>query len=106
MTHTGSDFCQRFQHETPFLHSRVRDAQAPGVDDRISKQQNVDVDAARAFFLGARSSHLLLDLENRFDELLRRFLGIEFDCAIQEPGLSGEFDRFGFVERGNLEDFS
>jgi hypothetical protein len=38
--------------------------------------------------------------------LLRRIFGIQFDCAIQEPGLSREFDRLGFVQGGDLQDFS
>jgi hypothetical protein len=41
---------------------------------------------------------LLFDLEDCLYELLRRFFGIEFDCAIQKPGLSGEFYRLGFIQ--------
>jgi len=84
----------------------MRYGQAFASDGRISEQQNVDVDAARALFPDPYSSHLFFDLENCGHELLRGLFGIEFDCAIQEPGLRGEFDRFGFVERRNLQDFS
>ena len=106
MANAGSDLRQRYQHKASFLQGRMRYGQAFASDGRISEQQNVDVDAARALFPDPYSSNLFFDLENCGHELLRGLFGIEFDYAIQEPGLRGEFDRFGFVERRNLQDFS
>ena len=45
------DFGKRFQYETTLVHCWVRDRQAGIVDDRVAKQQNVEVDDARTFFL-------------------------------------------------------
>jgi hypothetical protein len=51
MKRIRSDFGKRFQYEAPLVHRWVRDCQAGIVDDRVAKQQNVDVDDARALFL-------------------------------------------------------
>ena len=73
------------------------DRQAPcAVNHGISKQQNVDVDVARAFLLLAPAAHFLLDGQHPVDQLPGRFLRVQLERAIQKPGLSGEFDRLGF----------
>ena len=51
------------------------------------------------FFCTAPASHFLFNFENRRQQLLWHLFGVEFDGAIQEPGLSGEFHRLSFVER-------
>ncbi len=92
------DFREGFEHETAFVHGWMRDRQAGIVDDGIAEQKNVEIDDARAFFLRLLPSQLLLDVENAGKKLLRRLLRIQLNRAIQEPGLRGEFHRFGFIE--------
>ena len=61
------------------------------------------IDDARTFFLRSPPPHLLLDVENAGEQLLGRFLRIQLNRAIQEPGLRGEFHRLGFIERRNRD---
>jgi len=100
-----SYFRQRLQYEAPFVQRGMRNSQALAFDRRIPKQQNVNIDAARPLFLRPLSSHLLFDFQNVCHEFRRRLFGFKFDGTIQEPRLSGKFDRLGFVERRDLKNF-
>jgi hypothetical protein len=55
--------------------------------------------------LGAQAAHGSLDLQERSQELAWRLFSIQRDGTIQKPGLLGEFDGFGFIERGDGSDF-
>ncbi len=94
-----SNFSQRFEDETALVHGGMWNGQPLGFNDRIPKQKNIDIDVARTFFLSSPSSHLLFNVQNSAEQLPRHFFGIQFDRAIQEPGLGGKFDRFSFVKR-------
>ena len=99
MTRFRRDLCQRFQDEAASVHGGMRNRQAPIFDDGVAKQENIEVDGARPFFLASLPSHLLLNLDDAGEKLCGRLLRIQFDGAIQKPRLRGEFYRFGFVER-------
>jgi hypothetical protein len=55
--------------------------------------------------LGAQAARGSLDLQECSQELAWRLFSIQRDRAIQKPGLLGEFDGFGFIERGDGSDF-
>src|ERR1700675_2200349 len=76
----------------------MRNRQALSFDYRISKQQDVDINCARTFFLLAMTSHFFLNGENCSQQLFRHLLRAEFHNAIQEPGLSEEFDWLRLVD--------
>src|SRR5580704_10303991 len=101
MTHIRRDLSQRFQHKSALAHTGMRNRQTRVVDNQTAKQQNVDVDNARTFFLRSLPPHLLLNLENPGEQFLRRSLRNQRNSTIQKPSLRGEFHRFGFVERRN-----
>ena len=99
MPRVRGNFCEGFEHKAALVHGWMRYGQTPGLDHGISKQQNVDVDVARAFLLLTPAAHLLLDGQYPIDQLPGHFLRVQFDGAVQEPGLGGEFDGFSFVKR-------
>jgi hypothetical protein len=102
----SGDFGKGFEHKASLVHGRVRYDQAPGLNHGISKQQNVDVDVARAFLLLAPAAHFLLDGQHPVDQLPGRFLRVQLERAIQKPGLRSEFDRLGFVKRRDRRYFT
>src|SRR5438067_4699454 len=69
------------------------------VNDRISEEQDIDIDDARTFFFETPAAHLPLQIKDSGKQLLRHLFSAEFDDAIQEPRLSGESYRLGLVER-------
>src|SRR6266852_5298432 len=77
----------------------MRDHEFFRVDDRISKEQDIDIDDAGTFFLETPAAHLPLQIEDSGKQLLRHLLGAQFDGTIQEPRLSGESYRLGLVKR-------
>ena len=93
------DFSQGFEDETALVQSGMWDGQPLHLDDRVPEQKYVNVDGARAFFLYSPASHLPFNVEDPSQQLLGHLCGVELDGAIQEPWLSGEFHRLGFVER-------
>src|SRR5580704_6831941 len=99
MNYIRRDLGQRLQYEAALLHGGMRDGQALLVNDRVIKQENVDVDDARTFFLRSAATQLLLDVENAGEQLFGALISIQGDGTIQKPGLCGEFHGFGFVER-------
>jgi hypothetical protein len=77
----------------------MRDHEFFRVDDRISEEQDIDIDDARTFFLETPAAHLPLQIKDSGQQLPWHLLGAEFNGAIQEPRLSGESYRLGLVER-------
>src|SRR5207244_11136882 len=77
----------------------MRDHEFFRVDDRISEEQDIDIDDARTFFLETPAAHLPLQIKDSGKQLLRHLLGAEFNGTIQEPRLSGESYRLGLVKR-------
>src|SRR6266702_2560861 len=69
------------------------------VNDRISEEQDIDIDDARTFFFETPAAHLPLQIKDSGKQLLRHLLGAEFNGTIQEPRLSGESYRLGLVKR-------
>lgn len=101
MAYVRRDLGQRLQHEPALVHGGMRDCKMRRADDGIAKQQNVNVDIARALGLDAPASHLPLDGHNFRQEEFRHQLGAQSDGAIQEPGLRGKLNRLGFEEGGD-----
>jgi hypothetical protein len=99
MLEIGREFSQRFEDESAFGKGRVRDRESRFLDDPISEQQNIEVDEARAFLLDALTAHGGFEGEQCVQELARLLRGLNADDAIQEPGLIGEFDGLGLIER-------
>src|SRR5690348_8026260 len=81
------------------MHCGMRDHEFFRVDDRISEEQDIDIDDARTLFLETPAAHLPLQIKDSGKQLLRHLLGAEFDGAIQEPRLSGESYWLGLVKR-------
>ena len=77
----------------------MRDHEFFRVDDRISEEQDIDIDDARTFFLETPAAHLPLQIKDSGQQLPWHLFSAEFDDAIQEPRLSGESYRLGLVER-------
>src|ERR1035441_6311042 len=96
------DFRQRFQHESPFRHRRMRHRQRWRVDVGCAEEQDVDVDDARPLGLRSLPSHGALDSQHSGEELARDEFCAYGHGTIQKPWLLGELDRLGFVERRNL----
>ena len=69
------------------------------VNQRISEEQDIDIDDARTFFLETPAAHLPLQIKDSGQQLPWHLFSAEFDDAIQEPRLSGESYRLGLVER-------
>src|SRR5438445_2502015 len=69
------------------------------VNERISEEQDIDINDARTFFLETPAAHLPLQIKDSGKQLLRHFLGAEYKGAIQEPRMSGESYRIGLVKR-------
>src|SRR5207253_9126190 len=77
----------------------MRDHEFFRVDDRISEEQDIDINDARTFFLETPAAHLPFQIKDSGKQLLRHLLGAEFNGAIQEPRLSSESYRLGLVKR-------
>src|SRR5207249_10404091 len=69
------------------------------VNDRISEEQDIDIDDARTFFFETPAAHLPLQIKDYGKQLLRHLFSAEFDDAIQVPRLSDEPYRLGLAER-------
>src|SRR5438445_13602736 len=69
------------------------------VNDRISEEQDIDIDDARTFFFETPAAHLPLQIKDSGKQLPWHLLGAECNGAIQEPRLSGESYRLGLVKR-------
>ncbi len=95
---------QRFQHESALGHGGMRDSYFWGVEDYVFHEEDVDVDVAGAFGLEAMASHVLFDGEDFVQQFLRGAFRFDFDYAVHEPGLIGEFDWLSFVERRDCYD--
>src|SRR4051812_38299614 len=67
---------------------------------RISKENNVDIDGARAFRLRGRAaaSHRALDLLHSAQQLARHQSCFKFDSAVDEPRLPRDFHWLGFIK--------
>ena len=102
----GSNLGQWFEHETALVHCGMGNGQGGRVHTGLVEEQDVDIDFAGSFWLDPMPAHGLLDRQEGAQEMVRPLFGIEGDRAVQEPGLIGEFDGFGFVERRYGSDFS
>ena len=93
---------ERFQHEPPAAESRVRHHEARLVEDLIPKQHEIEIERAR----GARSrplaSALLLDREQRLEQITRAERRLADGNGIQEPRLlTRDIDRIGLDVAGD-----
>src|SRR5437667_10251635 len=68
------------------------------VNDRISEEQDIDIDDARTFFFETPAAHLPLQIKDSGKQLPWHLLGGELNGANQEPRLSGESYRLGLVK--------
>ena len=65
----------------------MRDDEAGLVDRRITKQDDVEVEAARRVGIGARATPLLLDGEQRLEKIPRRHACFPHGRGVQEQRL-------------------
>src|SRR5579864_7947391 len=105
MPRIRSDLGEWFEYKPALVHGGMWDGQGGRVHGGVAEEQDVDVDVTGAFLLGAQAAHGSLDLQERAQEPAWRLFSIESDRAIQQPGLLGEIDGFGFIERGDGSDF-
>src|SRR6516225_5471375 len=89
MSCTRCNLCQGRQHEAALVHGRMWNRQPGGIHDGIAKQENIDINRARAFVLCAATAHLLFDSENGLEQLPGHELCFERESAVQKPGLLG-----------------
>ena|SRR5579884_439321 len=100
-----SDFRQWLEDESPFVHGGMRNRQSRRIYDGVTEQQNIDIDGARPFYpcgsLLSRSppSHRSFNPQKLRQKLLWHFLRLQFDHAVQKPGLLGVLDRLSFINR-------
>ena len=108
MNRFSIDLRQRRQHKPALVHRRMRHLQSRLVNHLIAEQQNVYVYLAWPLWRCciALASHAALNLQQTAHQLLRRFLCVQFDSAIQEPRLRGELDRLGLIKRRNFADIA
>lgn len=97
----GRDFRERREDETARSHGGMWDGKRGCVENLIAEQKDIEIDNARAFGLGATASHGFFYGKQRRHELGRGSFGIEGDGGVEKPGLIGEVDRLGLVERGD-----
>ncbi len=104
MSNIRGDFSEWLKHKSARVHRGMREGQFRRMHDHISKQENIDINRARALgrLLRTVPAHVAFDSENACDEVLRSESGFHLDRAIQELRLSGEFDRLGFIVRRTL----
>src|ERR1700730_2272953 len=96
--HFRPNLRQRLKHKAPFLHRGMRYGQLRRSHDGIAEEQYVNVNRARPLFLPALATHCSLNPKDGRHQCLRRLRSFERHGTIQEPGLSGDLDRLGFVE--------
>src|SRR5262245_49983954 len=73
--------------------------EAGRVHNRISEQENIQIDGARPLMVRSTTAHLELKFEQRAQQLFRRVGGFERDGTIQKPRLCCEFNGFSFIKR-------
>ena len=107
MPHVRGDFCEWFEDKAALVHGGMRYGQDPGPATTEFPNSRMSMSMLRGpFFLLAPAAHLLLDGQHPVDQLPGHFLRVQFDGAIQEPGLSCEFDGLGFVKRRDRHHFA
>jgi hypothetical protein len=105
MPRIGGYLGEWFEYKPALVHGGMWDGQGGRVHRGVAENQDVDVDLTGSFLLGAQAARGSLDLQECSQELAWRLFSIQRDRAIQKPGLLGEFDGFGFIERGDGSDF-
>src|SRR5271166_938398 len=83
------------------MHCGVGHVELWRVHDRVSKQEDVDINYPRTFWADTTTAHFLLDLQYPGKKLLGHQLGLQSDCAIDEPRLVDDFHRCRLIERGH-----
>lgn len=98
MPRLGRNFSQGFQHEASLMHGGMWDGQPLRLDSRVPKEQDIDVDIARTFFLFAPASHFLFQGKNSLQQVPGRFLCLQSQRAIEKPRLCRKLDGFGLKD--------
>lgn len=99
MPKRGSNLGERDQHEAALGQAGMRDDEVAGADGGAGVEEDVDVEGTRAERDEATASELALDVADGVEELEWEERGFGGDAAVEEPGLRGEADGFGGVER-------
>jgi hypothetical protein len=73
-------------------------------DDKVSEEENVNVDGTRAFRQCALSAHAQFDGLNASEQEPREEIGFYFDNYVQKPGLIAQVLGLGFIDRRPAED--
>ena len=104
MANGGSDFGERDEDEAALGKTGMRDFETGGTNDGGGVKEDVDVNGAGAERDEASPTELVFDAADGMKELERKERSFGGDTAVEKPGLMGEADRFGGVERGATRD--
>jgi len=103
MSRLGSDLGERFENKSSLMQRRMGNSQARFIDDLISKKHYIDIEVARALLAGAETAHGRFDVQRQLEQLARGHPGFNCRYTIQKPGLVGNVDGLGLIERGNSQ---
>lgn len=100
MAQGGSDFRERHQNEAPLIHPRMRNFELLSANDTGAIKQYIQIDDARASAHGVLAAEFIFDFLEGSQQLARHQIGFNFQDTVQKPGLGGDVDRFGRINRG------
>jgi hypothetical protein len=69
------------------VHARVRDFEARGANDPLAKQQQVEVESARAIALRPHAAVPCFDREQMAEQIVRRERGLQEGHSVDEVRL-------------------
>lgn len=95
----GGYLIQRNKHKASFMETGVRYDKAVLMDNRLSVEEDVDIDDPRPPSFLPRSPHPVLYTENAFQEGMWSKCGPYLDDTIDEPLLFLKSHRLGSVQR-------
>jgi hypothetical protein len=95
---------ERFEHEAPLVHARMRNHQRVLVDAAVGKEQQVEIQCSRFAALSAPDPTLLgLDLQQALQQGPRLQLRLDRRDRVQVGALGRRPHRVGLVDPGHLE---
>ena len=100
----GGDLGQRHENKIPTVHPGMGNDKTGGLDDRLSRKKNVDIDDSGAAIFSRNPFHGFFNGLNPIQKLQGFERGIDFENLIEKPGLISKIDRFGSINRGSSED--
>ena len=100
------DLVEGNEDECALGQAGMRNLKIGFTEVKISQQYNIQVQGAGAIAHagGAVTAEFALDFEQRIEKAMRGEAGFKRDDRIQKPGLVGEADGRGGIERGAVND--